>query len=249
MKRQWGMDMIRLMRDAAQREPFYAQLAAEIARRLPPGARVCDAGCGLGYLALHLARRGCMVTAVDASADALLILRENCAAEGLPAHVLHGDIHALPPEAPYDAMAFCLFGTLDHLLHIAAGQCRGDVFIVARNYDRHRFAPGAHRCRRESLEDMARALDEKGIPFSVSKMSLSFGQPLKSRGDARLFFSLYSRGEPVTEAFIDSRITQTQDEAFPYYVPHRREIGLVQLRAEDIRAAYGQGNAREDSGI
>jgi len=236
----WRPDMIRLMRDAAEREPFYEALAAEMARRLPAGAHVCDAGCGLGYLALQLARRGFPVTAVDLSADALSVLRENCAAEGLPVRILHGDIHVLAQDAPYDAMAFCLFGGLDQILHLAACQCCGDVLIAARDYDTHRFTPGARRCRRESLADMTRTLREKGIPFGVKKMSLSFGQPFKSIEDARLFFTLYSHGEPVTEAFMDSRIVKTQDAEYPYYMPHTRDIGLVHIRAEDIRAAGGK---------
>ena len=77
-------------------------------------------------------------------------------------------------------------------------------------------------------------------------MSLSFGQPLKDREDARLFFSLYSRGEPVTEAFIDSRIVKTQDAEFPYYMPHTRDVGLVRIRTEDIRAAQQAAGGKTD---
>ena len=252
MTGQWTADTIRLMRDAAEHEPYYETLAAEIARQLPPGARVCDAGCGLGYLAMHLARRGFAVTAADLSADALAVLENHCAQEGVPEGVSIdircGDIACMPPQELYDAMAFCLFGSLKQILRIAAQQCRGDVFIAARNYSMHRFAPGARRCRRESLQDMMDILREEGIPFDVKEMTIPFGQPLKNKEDARLFFSLYSRGETVTDAFIDSRIAATGDAEFPYYMPHRRDIGLLHIRAEDIPAAYRQEESREDRG-
>lgn len=246
MIEQWKPDMIRLMRDAAEREPFYKEIAAEIAAKLPAGAHVCDAGCGLGYLALHLARRGFAVTAVDINRDALSVFRENCAAEGLRADAPCGDIACLPPEKPYDAMVFCFFGEIGQILRLALRQCRGDVFIIARNYHLHRFSPGEHRLRRGGLREMAGELDARGIPFCMKEMSLSFGQPLKSREDARLFFSLYGRDGAVTEEFIDSRIVKAQDGEFPYYMPHRREIGFLHFRTADIRGGYEKEDSRED---
>ena len=74
----WKPDMIRFMRDASEHTGYHADLAARIVPHLKEGARVCDAGCGLGYLSLALAPLAAQVTAVDRNADALSVLRENC---------------------------------------------------------------------------------------------------------------------------------------------------------------------------
>jgi tellurite methyltransferase len=46
-------------------------MVAALARRLPPGASVLDAGCGEGRNAVHLARAGLTVRAFDVSEQAL----------------------------------------------------------------------------------------------------------------------------------------------------------------------------------
>ena len=68
----WDADTIRFMIDACEHAPYNRELAAYIGPRLAPGAHVCDAGCGLGYLSLELARHAGRVTAVDRSPEAQL---------------------------------------------------------------------------------------------------------------------------------------------------------------------------------
>ena len=103
----WNEDMIRFLRDASEQSDYHRLLAARIARELPENARVCDAGCGLGYLSLRLAPYCRQITAVDRSAEALAVLERNIAAGG-PQNItpLCGEIENLPPREPYDAMVF-----------------------------------------------------------------------------------------------------------------------------------------------
>ncbi len=49
--------------------------AAYVAALLPPGARVLDAGCGTGRVAVELARRGYQVTAADNDTSMLAVAR------------------------------------------------------------------------------------------------------------------------------------------------------------------------------
>ena len=51
----WTPDMVRFMADAIRVNGSCAAMAAALSQVLPPGARVCDAGCGLGGLSLALA--------------------------------------------------------------------------------------------------------------------------------------------------------------------------------------------------
>ncbi len=75
------------------------ELLVEVALELPPGARVHDVGTGSGAVALAIAdeRPDLVVTASDASADAVAVARANAERLGLDVPVEHAP--DLPPSA------------------------------------------------------------------------------------------------------------------------------------------------------
>jgi SAM-dependent methyltransferase len=76
---------------------------------------VLDVPCGHGRHSLELARRGCRVTGLDFSADALALARQGASRNGLPVEWTEGDMRRLPWRAEFDA-AFCAgnsFGYFD----------------------------------------------------------------------------------------------------------------------------------------
>jgi SAM-dependent methyltransferase len=75
------------------------------ALRLRPGARVLDAGCGSGQLALAFAARGAQVTGVDLSPEMIRRAREHAAALEADVEWRVGDVAQLTePFAVYDAI-------------------------------------------------------------------------------------------------------------------------------------------------
>jgi 2-polyprenyl-3-methyl-5-hydroxy-6-metoxy-1,4-benzoquinol methylase len=72
--------------------------AAYVAALVPAGARVLDAGCGTGRVAIELARRGYEVVGVDSDASMLAVAREQ--APALPWH--QRDLAELEDESSYD---------------------------------------------------------------------------------------------------------------------------------------------------
>jgi tellurite methyltransferase len=65
---------------------------------------VLDLGCGLGNFSLEAARRGCAVTAVDASARAVERLRAAALRERLPLQALQADLADFRIEQDYDTV-------------------------------------------------------------------------------------------------------------------------------------------------
>jgi tellurite methyltransferase len=65
---------------------------------------VLDLGCGLGNLSLEAARRGCSVTAVDASPTAVARVRAAALQEQLPLEVLQADLANFRIEQDYDTI-------------------------------------------------------------------------------------------------------------------------------------------------
>jgi SAM-dependent methyltransferase len=83
---------------------------------LRPGSRVLDVPCGSGRHTLELARRGCRVTGVDVSAEAVGYARDAAAAGGLDVDLRVADMRALPTDVRAD-LAMCMgnsFGYLEH---------------------------------------------------------------------------------------------------------------------------------------
>ncbi len=76
--------------------PYWAELwpaALALAEALPEvaGLRVVELGCGLGVPSLVAATKGAQVTATDWAADAIRLLRENAARNGLTVRALVHD--------------------------------------------------------------------------------------------------------------------------------------------------------------
>ncbi len=72
------------------------------------GRRILDMATGTGRAALALARRGALVTGVDASAEMLAVARRRAAESGLSVDFDEGDAHALTyPGQSFDAVV-CL---------------------------------------------------------------------------------------------------------------------------------------------
>jgi 2-polyprenyl-3-methyl-5-hydroxy-6-metoxy-1,4-benzoquinol methylase len=72
------------------------------------GRRILDMATGTGRAALALARRGAIVTGVDASSEMLTVARKRAADAGLAIDFAQGDAHALAyPDQAFDAV-ICL---------------------------------------------------------------------------------------------------------------------------------------------
>lgn len=235
---QWTPDMVRFMDDAARFGSYDRSLADCMLPYMDAGDTVCDAGCGLAYLGMTLAPHVKSVTALDINSNALAAASENCAARGIAnLEILCTDANALPDSLAFDDMIFCLYGEIGEILRIAARHCRKQVFIVKRNYTSHRFSVGRHPLTQDNYESTCAYLDSKGIPYENRTLSLEHGQPFRCMEDARRFFSLYSKdSEPsqVTDVFLADRLTETGNEEFPYYLPQRKELGLIRLDAASI---------------
>lgn len=236
----WNADMLRFMRDASENTDYYRKLAALISPELPKSGHICDAGCGVGYLSEQLAGYCRQVTAVDISESAIRDFRLRL--EKVPVQNLRtvcGDITQLPPEVPYDAMVFCLFGSIQSILQIGRTQCRGKLIIIKKNYAMHRFSLGQNPLHHYRYCDAVEIMDQLGIPYKTVEPDLELGQPFRSLDDAVLFFRTYSKDahpEDITADLVLPRLTGTSDPVFPYYLPQNKQLGILIFDAAAIPA-------------
>ena len=232
----WTDDMISYMRTAADYGPYQKELAAWICAEIADAKSVCDAGCGLGFLSLQLAGRFERVTA-DISSQALAVLREEAAGRDTKnLTILQTDLTQYTPQAPFDAMVFCLYGRMREILGIAKRCCRGRIVIVKKAFTHHRFSVSAVPLKDETTEQAAQVLQLLGVPFTLETRTFEMGQPLRSLDDAMHFFEIYSKDAPgaLTREAVAGRLVQTGDAQFPLYLPQSKALGRFTIETADI---------------
>lgn len=224
MMQRWSEDAIRFMEDASDYGNYHRELAQILLPYLPRSGHVCDAGCGLGHLALELAKECKQVTAVDASANAL----RGLLSRGLPSNlrVLQGDIFAMKDR--YDAMVFCYFGKTEEILRLGKEQCCGRILVVRRDCGVHRFSGTPVPRKEHSINALTQVLQERQIPFISRNIALELGQPFRCKEDALRFFHLYNKSpQPILAEDLEGKLLQTGNEKFPWYYPNVREMELI----------------------
>ena len=233
----WTKDMINFMQDAARYGSYHEELADWLCTEIPNAKHVCDAGCGLGFLSERLCRRFPRVTAADISGEALDRLRSWAAEENVSnLEIRQEDLMSFTPDAPYDAMVFCLFGRMREILRIAKRCGAGNVVVVKKAYTHHRFSVSSVPLKDETAEQAALLLREHGVPFRLETREFDMGQPLASLSAAMRFFGAYSKDAPgaLTQEAVLQKLTETGDETFPYYVPQRKSLGRFTIHTADI---------------
>lgn len=240
MMQDWLPETIAFYRTAAVHSDYYRVLAERVSAYLPPNAHVCDAGCGLGELSLALLPFCGRVTAIDRAAAPIEDLRRRAA--GLSRmEILQGDIFENRPPKPYDATVFCLFGGMEETLQIAAEQCAGPVILIKRASTVHRFGTGGSKLEHFTPEAAEERLHRLRIPCQAERFALELGQPFRSLEEADQFFRLYNRGRDIPPEEVRGRLQVSALPGFPYYLPNRKQLGLIVFSAPDIRRAKARG--------
>ena len=231
----WTEESAAFWQDSAAYTKSYDRLAQRAAAHLAPGSTVFEGGCGLGHLSVALARHGYTVTSMDLSPLPLRYLRRNAAREGVALDIRQGDVFALPKNEVYDNGVFCFFGSVAETLAWAKVHCRDRLILFKKNWSTHRFTRDAGAIRKFTYPLTLAELDELGVPYETEAFDVDMGQPFRSLEDAIRFFSLYDPQGAMTAGEVRARLTETDDPVFPFYLSAIRPVGMIVLRAEDIR--------------
>ena len=231
----WTEESAAFWQDSANYTKSYERLAERAAAHLAPGSTVFEGGCGLGHLSVALARRGYAVTGMDLSSLPLRFLRRNAAREGVRLDIRQGDAFALSPEDVYDSGVFCFFGSVAETIGWAKAHCRDKLILFKKNWSTHRFTKDPEAVRKFTYPLILKELDKLGVPYETEVFDVDMGQPFRSLADAVRFFSLYDPAGAITVGEVRARLTETNDPVFPFFLSAIRPVGMIALRAEDIR--------------
>lgn len=229
----WGQDAIRFMKDASEYGSYYEELTSFLLPHLPIGGHICDAGCGLGYLAQELAKHIKMVTAIDSSEAAIAELRQRVHQENLI--VRCDDI--FEQKECFDAMIFCYFGKTDEILSLAKKLCKEIVLVVKRDCSEHTFSIGKVHRKKHPIETLTKTLDALNVPYRTEHIALELGQPFTSICDAVNFYRLYNKSKQIIdEQIVKRRLCPIDHPKYAWYLPSVRKMELVVFLANDLRS-------------
>lgn len=194
----WTDDMVRFMRDAAGFGSYQTELAGWICSQIPQARHVCDAGCGLGFLALQLAQRYPRVTAADISEQALDIAHAQAEEKRVSnLEIVQTDLLAYAPETRFDAMVFCLFGKMPEILPIAKRCCAGRIVVIKKAFTHHRFSMSRVPLRDEVTDRAADFLRERACGFRWKHASLKWGSRYEAFAMRCGFLKFTARTRPA----------------------------------------------------
>lgn len=238
----WTEQSLDWYRRAAAHGDFHAQLAARLAPYLSPTDTVFDLGCGAGYLSLELAARTRQVTAVDIDQNALIGLRQMADAHGVNnLDLLCADCSTLAAHGiTRDIAVLCFFGQLanEENLNRYLGCCTKTLVAIVSDGSASDISPsGVSRHGKHRTVDIEAFLHAQGIPFTLTRDTLEFGQPLDSLEEGEAFVRHYAPHCSVQEAraHLAAHCTALPDGRF--YLPNQKHFGIFAIAksAEYIR--------------
>lgn len=259
----WTEDVVRFQRSAAEYTGYFDELARAVRPHLAGRRRLCDAGCGMGYLGAALARDFDAVDLIDRNPRAVAAARSMVAARGLGnVRPRAADVMAPPAPSehgkrPYDAMVFCAVAPLEQALRAAVRRCDGTVVVINRfdptpstlaEWQRAEREPlrGRNHLRGEDYLILREALRLRGIPFHAEVLDFEFGQPLADLAEARRFFGLY-RTLDFPDGISDEMLLSQLDRGrapWRYYLHKRRQMGMFAIETRHLRGLFAEEGER-----
>lgn len=221
----WSCEAVAFMRDASEYGSFYQQLRETLLPYLSKYDTVCDAGCGLGYLAQAIAGDCRRIVAVDSSEAAITAMQKRDLPSNMQA--ICADVFALKEQ--FDVLLCSYFGRSAEILRLRETLAPKRTIVIQRSCAEHRFSIGDVEDR-HGWQDLDALLTARGIPFEIMSVSLEFGQPFRSLADAVRFFSLYNKSSTeVTEQAVAAKLTPLRDENYAHYLQQIRDMNIYVL--------------------
>lgn len=231
MRFEWNPDTIRWYKTANDYTGFYKKIAALIAPKLAGYSSLCDIGCGLGLVDLELCRSIDQITCIDISEEAIAFLNKTAADRNI------NNIRTLLMDCSHltgcwDVIFTSFFGGRN--FKSFSTHCK-KLFIVLSAKNKMELYPGNYRrFKKNTAAALKQDLADQGIPYSLTEVTLNFGQPLASLEDAHKFVLTFSpqAGPDEVSHFLSQNLIKTEDKKYPLFLPHNKSISIFEIEGE-----------------
>jgi precorrin-6B methylase 2 len=234
----WNEKTIGWFIAASEYTGFHGNLAALARPHVDDCETLCDIGCGLGLIDLELAKHVRGVVCVDRNEAAINALNGLISARGasnVAARV--ADANELAADERHDAVIMSFFGSsVDAVARFMTLCVKKMILIVhAKPSPAGRVNAVSLRPKPLGADEVRRFLTGRGASFREFDAAIEFGQPFKSREDARDFLRVYASetaraaGVVGPERLCDdmeNRLVETGESDYPLYLPKPKELAM-----------------------
>ena len=214
----WTDQSIQWFVRASEASSYHSLLSDRIAELVAPYKSVLEFGCGLGYEAELLHKKGLKVKALDDNEKVIELAKKR---SGLDIFQCE-DAKTNTDSA--DVLLCVNYGHLDtndELSDLLSHADKRLIYVLSRHN-------GHKTDTREDRTDKVRNLmKESSFEFTESSLSLDFDQPLKSMEEAKDFIDFTYLGKHTQEYL--SFVEKTDDPKYPYVFRNRKELSVFVL--------------------
>jgi SAM-dependent methyltransferase len=227
----WKEDTIRWFVDASEFTGYHRKLSHRIAPMIENYSTLCDIGCGLGILDLHLSPFIKKINCFDINEKALAYLKGAINKNNLTnIEVQQKNCESLSDF--YDCILLSFFGSRN--IHKYLPHCKKLIVIIGGDNTSHMYPTNSNSKipkDRNTYKEVEKYLKVSGIPYNLDTLFLDFGQPFVSLEDARKYVGNLSGNatEEDIEGFIQRNIKKLNGD-FPYYMAHEKEVGIFEIK-------------------
>lgn len=224
----WDPHTIKWYQEANAYSQFFRNIADFIAPQLEGYSSLCDIGCGLGLIDLELSDKLNHITCIDINEFALNALKSTIAARKItniePRLMSCDDI-----QSTWDVIYTSFFGSRDPEKFLP--YCRKQISVVSQKTVDHSSIEKYKSFHKNTCDQVAATLDKKNIPYSLTEVTLEFGQPLCSIEEGKQFVRKnYPKvNEADLQHFLSQNLIETNQTDYPFYLPKKKSLGIFEI--------------------
>jgi len=231
----WNEKSIGWFCDASEYTGFNKKLSRLLLQYMERRDSLCDLGCGPGLIDIALAPFIGHITCVDNDAFAVGAARGQALSYGFDnISAVLGDAEKL--QGSWQNVIAVFHGT-PALYAGKYSSLASDVFLsVIKTSNTGRIGPEEYRVRKHfNSDNIAAELDSLGVKYTLTPHSLEYGQPFRSRRDAKDFVRAYTMNPPeeAVEDYLAENLTRTGRYDFPFYLPNEKEFTILAIRRDE----------------
>ncbi|MBQ4369561.1 MAG: methyltransferase domain-containing protein [Oscillospiraceae bacterium] len=229
----WNGQTVKWFQNASEYTGFHKKLADMLAEEIEPGSDICDLGCGIGLVDMHLAGRAATITCVDKDETALAALAEDAKKRGITnIKTVHADAYGL--KGLWDVVLMVFFGSLDARVTGSLQLCSKKLIAVVHGREIGTLGPEKYKSIKYNTTANSESwLSALGLKWKCRECSLEYGQPFESMEEAERFVRTYTPGTSEEDArrYLAERLVAGEN-GWPLYLPNKKDFGIFVIEKD-----------------